>query len=189
MICAHSPQAKGRVERNNQTQQDRLVKELRLAGINTIQQANLFLYSSYWDKHNRKFAKEAKSTKDAHRTLLLQHDLDNILCHKEERTLSKNLEIQYKNVIYQIDLKQSSRVLQHAKVTVIERLDGEVRIEYKGKYLPFKIHTFQECVGKEVNSKELDQFLKEKKPRTVRPDHPWKQEGRAEAKKREFQHI
>ena len=78
-ICANSPQAKGRVEKNNQTQQDRLVKELRLAGINTIDEANQFLDSTYWNKFNEQFAVPPASANNAYRPLLEEHDLKKIV--------------------------------------------------------------------------------------------------------------
>ncbi len=174
LICANSPQAKGRVEKNNSTQQDRLVKELRLAGINTIKEANVFLDNIYWDKFNAKFVIQPEIKMDAHREILPEHDLDKILCYKEHRILSKNLELQYKNIIYQIILEKPSWELRRAKVMVIECLGGEIYIEYKGKYLPFKIHSQQEFNGNEVNSKEMDRFLKKKKNRKVPSHHPWK---------------
>jgi hypothetical protein len=185
-ICAHSPQAKGRVERNNQTQQDRLVKELRLTGINTIDEANEFLDNVYWDAYNDKFAVSPESPKDAHRELLQEHVLKKILSCKKQGTLSKNLEVQCDNVIYQIVLKNASRRLQRAKVTIIKGIDGEVCIEYNGMDLPFKILSGQEMCGKEVNSKEIDTFFNEKKTRKVPYDHPWNKQGRATAKMKQY---
>jgi hypothetical protein len=189
LICANSPQAKGKVERNNQTQQDRLVKELRLAGVSTIAEGNRFLEEYYWEKYNRKFAKPAKSKVDAHRKLLPEHDLEKILCYKSHRTISKNLELQYKNVIYQIKLEKPSWTLRGAKVTIIECLDGKIFIEYRGKYLPFTIHSQQEFVGDEIPSKEINRFLRETRNRKVSYVHPWKQQGRAEFKMRQYKRM
>ncbi len=185
-ICARSPQAKGRVERNHQTQQDRLVKELRLEGISTIDEANEFLDNVYWDAYNAKFAVRAESPQDVHRELLREHDLKKILSRKTEGTLSKNLEVQCDNIIYQIVLKNPSWRLRCAKVTIIKGIDGEVHIEHKGENLPFKILTQQTVCGKEVNSKGIDIFLKEKKKRTVPDFHPWKQQGRAIAIRKQY---
>lgn len=185
IICAHSPQAKGRVERNHQTQQDRLIKELRLRGISTIDQANEFLDTTYWNVYNNKFAVTAESPKNAHRELLPEHDLKKILSNKTQGTLSKNLEVQRNNIIYQIILESQSSCLRKAKVTIIKGLDGEVYIEHKGKNLPFKVLSRQEVCGKVVNSKDLDTFFKEKINRTVPNSHPWKQQGRAVAKRKQ----
>lgn len=173
-ICANSPQAKGRVERGNQTHQDRLVKELRLADISTIEEANRFLIDKYWDEHNKKFAVVPKSKQDAHRKLLAEHELKRILCHKEYRVVSKNLEIQYECIIYQIVQEKPSMSMRKAQVLVLKGLDGSISIEYKGKAVPFKEYGKQEYVGKEISSKEIERFLREPKKREVPAYHPWR---------------
>jgi hypothetical protein len=102
VICARSPEAKGRVERVNQTLQDRLIKEMRLSGISTIEAANAYL-PTYMAAHNKRFSVAAKSTEDAHRRELPEPKVhDFILSHQEERKLTKNLEISYSNMIYQV---------------------------------------------------------------------------------------
>ncbi len=89
LICANSSQAKGRVERANKTLQDRLVKEMRLQGINTIEQANIWLPDFITD-FNRRFAKPARYPKDMHRTVRESKDeLDDIFAWQELRKLSK----------------------------------------------------------------------------------------------------
>ena len=185
-ICAHSPQAKGRVERNNQTQQDRLVKELRLEGINAMDEANVYLDEVYWDKYNNQFAILPESSKDAHRKLLPEHNLKKILSYKQQGTLSKNLEVQCDNVIYQIVQKNPSRRLQRAKVTIIKTIEGEIYIEHNGKNLPFKVFSKQEICGKIIDSKKIDTFFKEKKTTKVSFSHPWNKEGRARAKMNQY---
>ena len=180
IICANSPQAKGRVERNNQTQQDRLVKELRLAGINNIEEGNEYLAKKYWDMFNNKFSVAPESEENAHRKLIQGDDLKKILSYKEYRIISKNLEIQYNNMIYQIISEKSTRSLIGAKVVVIREINGQIYIEYKGKNLPFKLYCQQKFEGKVVDSKEIDRFLKRKEEYHVSNCHPWKQEGRAE---------
>lgn len=185
-ICANSPQAKGRVERNNQTQQDRLVKELRLAKICTMDEANRFLDDVYWNVYNDKFAISPESSKDAHRELLQEHELKRILSYKKQGTLSKNLEVQCDNVIYQIVSEKPSWRLRKAKVTITKGMDGEVFIEYKGRNLPYKIYSGQEVCGKEVDSKEIDTFFHEKKTQKVAYNHPWNQQGRAVAKMKQY---
>jgi transposase len=188
LFCANSPQAKGRVERCNQTQQDRLIKELRLANLSTIEEANKFL-PKYWDLFNKKFAVVAESKEDAHRKITSEHDIDKILCYKSDRIISKNLEVQYNNTVYQIEEKTHSRSLQRAKVTVVEDLKGGIHLLHKGRYLPFKIHSQQQCKGEEVNSKEIDQFLKVHTKRNMPDDHPWRQQGNAERAFRQYQRM
>src|SRR4030042_1036441 len=101
IICANSPQAKGRVERANQTLQDRLVKELRLQGISDIDTANAFL-PQFREDFNRRFAVQPRSNHDAHRPLLKTANLDLIFTHQKTGTLSKNLTLQANKIIYQI---------------------------------------------------------------------------------------
>jgi hypothetical protein len=175
LICANSPQAKGRVERANSVLQDRLVKELRLANISTIEEANKFLEETkYWDKHNSLFSVQATSKENAHRELQSSEVLEDILCSKSLRKVSKNFELQYENIIYQISPEDHSRGLRHAYVTVLEKADGTICLEYQGRKIRFKEYYKQDVVGEEVNSKEIERFLKEKKPRTVSKNHPWK---------------
>lgn len=120
LICANSPQAKGRVERANQTLQDRLVKELRLQGISTISGANAFL-GTFMAGYNRRFAVSPANPSDAHRPVLQNETaLKRILCQQHVRKVTKNLEISYNNVIYQIQTKQPSYAMRGAKVTVCD---------------------------------------------------------------------
>lgn len=128
IICANTPQAKGRVERMNLTLQDRLVKELRLNNISDIQSANAFAPSFIAD-YNRKFAVQPRSEHDTHRPLLFsQQELDQVFSHQETRTLSKNLTLQYSKVIYQIQTSRPSYALRKAQVTVCETPQGDISI-------------------------------------------------------------
>jgi hypothetical protein len=102
MIYAHSPQAKGRVERSNQTLQDRLVKEMRLQKINTYDAGNQYL-STFISNYNHKFGVTPKETADWHQPSSSTDKLDHILTKQEPRTLSKNLTCQYPHLVYQIN--------------------------------------------------------------------------------------
>lgn len=186
LICANSPQAKGRVERANQTLQDRLIKELRIAGISTIEEANQFL-EIFWDVHNQKFAKTPEKMEDVHRPIG-DVDLSKILCEKYRRKVSKNLEIQFEHAIYQIITHRQSRELIGAEISVIKTLNKELFLEYKGKSLVFKKFKDQIASGQEVSSKEIDRFLNTKLCRP-RPTwcHKWSQEARALARKKAYQ--
>ena len=163
LIWANSPQAKGRVERANKTLQDRLVKEFRLAGISTIERGNKFL-ETYWDVYNKRFSVQPAENKDDHLAPLSEIALDRILCFKEVRTITKNLEIQYNNTIYQL-VDKDSKGLFMAKVTVLEGLDGKISFEYKNKKILLKKLSEITVEGAEVNSKEIDRFLKHRKTR------------------------
>jgi len=136
IICANSCQAKGRVERANQTLQDRLVKELRLRGITTIEEANAFV-PEFISGYNRRFAKPPKSDHNAHRPLRTDDDLREIFCWQEERTLSHNLTVQYDRVLYLIEDSVETRKLARKRVTVFDYADGTIKIKYNGKVLPY----------------------------------------------------
>ena len=136
LIYASTPQAKGRVERANQTLQDRLVKELRLRNISSIEAANEFL-KEYKYELSDKFAVKSKSPVNAHRPLSkTKNELDIIFSIQAERTVSKNLEIRYENTIYKIESDTMNLTMKGAKVTICKQFDGHVFILYKGK----KIH-------------------------------------------------
>jgi len=108
-ITANSPQAKGRVERANQTLQDRLVKEMRLAGISSMEQGNQFL-QKYMEKHNEKFSVQPASEDDAHRPVLHdENELDLTFSTHHKRKLTKDLAIQYNNTTFQLKVKGIGR--------------------------------------------------------------------------------
>jgi transposase len=111
LICANTPQAKGRVERANRLLQDRLVKELRLRGISDMDTANVYL-PQFRAELNRRFAVAPRQPEDAHRPLRATDDLARILAVRELRTLSKNLTISYNNVVYQIQTGRPSYALR-----------------------------------------------------------------------------
>lgn len=174
ILCANTPQAKGRVERANQTLQDRLVKELRLAGISDRVAANAFLPAFRAD-FNQRFAVVPRSSHDAHRPLLATEDLGLILSHQETRTLTKNLTLQYQQACYQIQTERPRYALHNAPVTVCESASGEIRILYHNQPLAFTLFQRQPRQAVVVSSKtiaaELDHPEKAHKPAA---NHPWK---------------
>jgi transposase len=127
LICAHSPQAKGRVERANQTLQDRLVKELRLRSISSMAAANLYL-PEFIAEYNQRFAVAARSPESAHRPLRKGEALERILTLSDHRVLSKNLTLSYNRVIYQIQTKRPSYTMRGAQVEIREKSTGELII-------------------------------------------------------------
>jgi transposase len=174
IICANSPQAKGRVERANQTLQDRLVKEMRLRNISNMEQGNAYL-PEFMADFNQRFAVPARSQNDAHRPLDTHENLDHILTWQEPRTLSKNLTIQFKKVVYLIQTKRPTYALRNAQVTVCENAQGKVTILYKGKELDYTIFHKQEHQSEIVDSKNLDMALQTQcKGHIPAPDHPWR---------------
>ncbi len=182
VINAGSPQAKGRIERLFGTLQDRLVKELRLAGISTIPAANHFLDQTYLAKHNKKFSVPPKNRADVHRPVgKTKAELDAIFSFQEERVIGNDYTICWRNRLFQVEKHQPYFLLPRTKVLVEERLNGDIRIKYKGKYI--KMH--------EINPKEirkpsppnpLPQPIR-KPPRYNKSsipaaDHPWRRDYR-----------
>ena len=138
-IHAHSPQAKGRVERANGTLQDRLVKELRLRGIDDIETANAFL-PTFMADYNARFAVEPASALDAHRPVLhSEAELDLIFSLHATRKISKNLTFQYARREYQPAVPTPAYGLRGATVTVCEGFDGTVTVLRGGRALPHRV--------------------------------------------------
>jgi len=174
IICANSPQAKGRVERVIQTLQDRLPKEMRLRGISNLADGNAYLPEFMTDL-NQRFAVEARSAVNAHRRLTAKDDLARILTWQETRTLSKNLTLQFQKTVYQIQTERPTYALRHAQVTVCMNAQEDITILYNGKALPYTIYNQQAKQAEVVSAKQLDHTLQEKRlPHKPAPDHPWR---------------
>jgi hypothetical protein len=137
VIPANSPQAKGRVERSFDTHQDRLVKELRLAGISTMAEANRFLRECYLPRHNARFAVEPANPTNAHRILLVTHDLNAILSVQTTRTIEWDFTVRFQNQFFQILVDQPIRIRHGDTVLIEQRLDGTTHIRAKARYLYF----------------------------------------------------
>jgi hypothetical protein len=147
VIHAYSAQAKGRVERDFRTYQDRLVKEMRLEGISSIEEANKFL-PGFLTKHNKRFKFEAASPGDLHRPIPEGLKLKSILCIKKERVLRNDFTVSYENKLYQVLDRLSGR-----KIVVQESLAGKISLVYKGRELNFKEIVIRPKLEKEVEIK------------------------------------
>jgi hypothetical protein len=141
-ILALSPQAKGRVERSFRTAQDRLVKQLRLAKVSTIEAANAFLETEYWPEWNECFASPVKDFPNQHRALTEHLDLAAILCHAEERVVANDYTFSFAGKRYQIGRAQAQTTMRRQRLRVELRLDGELKARYQGRYL-----NIAECVA------------------------------------------
>lgn len=172
ILCANTPQAKGRVERANKTLQDRLVREMRLRGINDMQQGNAYL-PEFMADFNHRFAVPARSSLDAHRPLLDHQNLDLILTWQETRLLTKNLTLQFKKIVYQIQTNRPAYALRKVEVTVCQDPHGKVTILYKGDELAYTIFQKQKHQSEVVTSKQV---AHPHKPFHPAPDHPWRQD-------------
>lgn len=174
IICANTPQAKGRVERAIQILQDRLVKEMRLRGISSIEAANEYV-TEFMADYNARFAVEPRSSHNMHRSLMPKEDLERIFTLQEQRILSNNLTLQYKNVVYQVQSSRPSYAMRKAPVTVQEDSQGEIDILYKGQHLDYTMYRKQERQAEVVSSKAIDKKLE--KPHKPGKNHPWRRYG------------
>jgi transposase len=175
IICANSPQAKGRVERVIQILQDRLPKEMRLRGISNLTDGNAYLPEFMTDL-NQRFAVEPRSSVNAHRPLSAKDDLARILTWQETRTLSKNLTLQFQKTVYQIQTDRPTYALRNAQVTVCVNAQDQITILYNGKSLPYTIYHQHAKQAEVVSAKHIDLALQEKRvPSKPAPDHPWRQ--------------
>jgi transposase len=148
VIVAHSPQAKGRVERNHGVYQDRFVKELRLGDVCTIEAANQFLQSCYLPAINKRFAKAAAKPEDGHVPLLSKTDLRDVFCFQEQRMISRDWVLQFQRRLYQIPSGLRNRPSPGHKVVVRRWLDGSVHWYWKDK--PLKVMEIPIPQAKEV---------------------------------------
>jgi hypothetical protein len=135
---AHSPQAKGRVERANGTLQDRLVKEMRLANISSMESANNFIISSHFIKqHNQRFAVLPSIEGDAHRPID-SHNLEDIFCLKEARVLANDYTVTYEKQVLQLAAQQRTTIRPKDTIIIRTMLDGSLRLSIRRINLAFK---------------------------------------------------
>ena len=160
IICANSPQAKGRVERANKTLQDLLVKELRLRNISTIKEANAYT-PIFIEEFNARFGKEPRNPKDMHRPLSEYDNLDGAMCHKAQRTLSSSLTLRYDKVLFILESNDLATSLVRQKVTVCDYPDGRLEIQHNGICLPSRTSDKLRSVKRAdvVENKRLSEVL------------------------------
>jgi transposase len=169
LICANSPQAKGRVERLNRTLQDRLVKELRMDGIDDIAAANVWC-EQFITRYNRSFGRAARSQLDLHLPLRQHEDLSLILTLRETRKLSARLSVQHGDRQYLLRDGPELRALIGQPIAVHTRADGSVELRANGQPLGYAVLETTRPVGPmEIDSKSLhhavDQLGGAKHPR------------------------
>jgi len=163
LIHATSPQAKGRVERLFRTLQDRLVKEMRLRGIGTIEEANAFL-KQYLPVYNRRFSVVPREREDLHRPLAKGLNLDAALCIKTERRLRNDFTVAHNKKLYQIeDRTRASKVMVH------EHIDGSLKMTYRDRVL-----RFNEITTRPQKQEQAPMGKPRRKPPIPSADHPWR---------------
>lgn len=177
LILANSPQAKGRVERMNGTLQDRLVKELRLAGISDIASANRFLAGKYLRAFHRKFAREAASPMDAHRKNT--QPLQEVLSWETERVVQGDWTVSCEGRRYQLDKQHEALSLVRRKVIVRTLRNGRVQLVYRGQ--PLKWRALPEGSLRKPRSVKEAKTARKAKPeragKTPAAHHPWRRDG------------
>ena len=167
LIAAHSPQAKGRVERSFRTFQDRLVKEMRLAGIKSKEEANEFLDKKFLREHNRRFAKQARNETNLHRPIPKGIHLKQVLSIQTPHCLRNDNTIRHENQFYQIEDRWKGK--RPKRVVVEERVDGRFCITHQGRELVYR--KIQEPVLQWEAKKKARNPQKVSIPAI---EHPWK---------------
>jgi hypothetical protein len=170
-IAAHSPQAKGRVERNFGTAQDRLVKGMRVAGVKTLQQANRYLEETYLVWWGRELTVEAASRDDAHRPLDKSHNLPASLCHVETRQIRNDYTFRWKGDLYRIEARSVVSGMRGATVRIEQRLDGSMAVRHGEHYVPATLCHLpsKPAVSAKVSAKPGNA----RRPRAGKPGAEW----------------
>jgi len=176
IIPASSPQAKGRIERNHGTHQDRLVKKLRRKGIADVETANAFLETEYWAEHNRRFAQAPAAADDFHLTVPRGVQLDKVFRLEEQRTVSNDWVVRYDNRFLQIE-RQSGRPPARSRVLVYETIDGQIEIRYRDRVMRWtEVQPQTAPEGPPHHSCETPARRGARRigPRPPCGDHPWR---------------
>jgi len=175
-IHAYSPQAKGRVENLFGTLQDRLIKEMRLANVCTLEEANKFL-KIYWPKYNAAFSIIPANPKNLHRAIPKDLDLNWTFAVRDERTILNDFTVQWNNRVFL--LENHSMVLKRKRVIVMENLKSQIRIWFNNRALDFKEITKDTLKHRRKQMRILlasakQVTRKKRKPYKPAPDHPWR---------------
>jgi len=168
-IHANSAEAKGRVERLFGTLQDRLIKEMRLVKVKTIEEANEFL-DDYLPRHNERFSKKALKEGDLHRPLPDEVNLHDIFCLKDIRTINNGYIVRWRGRRFLID--NASIAMRKRKIEVSEHFDGKLTFKLSGRYLKF--HEIFEPKPLKIQSKKERVKVKRKGKYIPPPNHPWR---------------
>jgi len=185
VICANTPAAKGRVERAHLTLQDRLVKELRLRDICTVDDANAYL-PEFMQDYNRRFGRPARNDHDAHRPLSERDCLDDILTWQEERRVTAQLTVHHKRTMYLLEPTEEAKAAAKKRVTVVEYEDGGVSIRYRGVALAARPFHKDGCVtqGSIVENKLLSGALTEIRKRQQQKEQELVKSAKTKREKR-----
>lgn len=176
VIHAHSPQAKGRIERVFNTLQDRLIKELRLAKISTISQANEFLKREFIPKFNAKFAVQPKKQANLHRQLnkIDQQNLDRIFSIQDQRIVHNDFTVHYQARWFQLLEKQPTLILKKDTVLIEQRINDDIYISKKGQYLNYAVLPERPKKENEKSMSKITALTNIKTNWKPPINHPWR---------------
>lgn len=170
LICAHSPEAKGRVERLFGILQDRLVKEMRLLNITTIDDANKYLEKVFWNDYNNRWAHAPEKPEDFHRYVPSDVTMEKIFTLRYKRKVSKSLDFSYEGTLYQIQTEIPHKIAQKP-VMIFQRFDGTFWVEFEGKHVeakPFKTIPQSTPIA---DAKTINSFINKRKQITAIERH------------------
>jgi hypothetical protein len=172
IIAANSPQAKGRVERNHGTHQDRLVKKMRVKNIQTHAEANRFLEKEYLPEHNRRFRRTPAQPEDDHRATPRAAELEEVFHLETVRVLGNDWVVRHDKRYFQVKTQARQYAPAKGKVTVCEWEDGRLQICYRGRAV-----AWEEIPGPvpAEAGRPREAQAKKQKPPTPKADHPWRQ--------------
>jgi len=180
-IAAHSPQAKGRIERLFKTLQDRLVKEMRVAGIATLEQANRFLEITFWPHWNQRFTVEPAQRSDAHRSLQREQRLEQILSVRVARIVASDHTLSWDGQRWGLRREDVCAGLRGARAEIERRLDGTHWLRFRGRYVPLSLcpHAARSASPSGLRPPGLaDQKPKPQTQSKTKysppPEHPWR---------------
>lgn len=175
LIIALSPQAKGRVERLFGTLQDRLIKEMRVRAISSMEEANRFLEEEFIPFWNQRFGKAPKESADAHRALPVGSDLQRLFAETEERVIGNDFTFRFDNRYYQIEAKDADGAMPKSRVTIEQRVDGTVRFRWRERYLlPTPLLGPPQKPPPAPKPPKAPRLLTGAAGKPLGPDHPWR---------------
>jgi transposase len=170
LICAHSPEAKGRIERLFGTLQDRLVKEMRLLNIANIVDANNYLETEFWEEFNQRWSLSPKNPENYHRISPSRCILDRVFTLREKRIVSKSLDFSYQGILYQIMTKSPNRLVKK-NIEIFEGFNGSLWAEFNGEKLDIKPFKDIPKMAPIEDSKTINSFINKRAPLTTLEKH------------------
>jgi len=175
-IVAHSPQAKGRIERLFKTLQDRLIKEMRLRNISDVKTANRFLIEEFIPWLNTRYGREPAEKTNLHRQLTWaeKKQLASILSRQSERVVQNDFTVRFNNQWYQLSKEQPATVRPKERVLLEERIDGSLQLRLRGKYLNYQVLPARP--EKQIKQPWVITATQKKERKCWKPpaDHPWR---------------